>query len=74
MRSNFVVIARNIAKDFEKVCKLCKNNPNIEWHSGFASVVGHFDEKQIKKYEHYDLTVKTDWRSKVNAQDKLPED
>ena len=76
MKSNFVIIVRDITKDFEKVCKLSKNNPHIEWYwdKGFVSIVGNFDEKKIEKYEHYDLSVATDQRSKTELQDKLPED
>jgi len=70
MKDNFVVIVRNGEKEYAEVVALCKNEPTTEWYNGAFSVIGNFDENEIKEYEYYDLSVKTDWQTKSGFKDR----
>lgn len=69
MKSNYVLIIRKGEDEFKKAVKLCKNKPFIEWYNGSFCIIGNFDEKDIKKYEYYDLSV--DWQTKSGFQDRV---
>ena len=70
--NNFVVIVRDGSKTFKKVKGLSKNKPFIEYdNNGNFCVIGSFDEEDIKKYEYYDLSVKTDWQTNSGFQDRV---
>ena len=71
MKSNLVVILKDGAKNFKKVKSLSKIKPFIEYSDkGWFCVIGSFDEEDIKKYEYYDLSVKTDWQTKSGFMDR----
>ena len=71
MKANYVVILKDGTKNFEKVKKLSKSKPFIEWSDkGWFCIIGCFDEKKIKKFEYYDLSVATDWQTKSGFQDR----
>ena len=66
---NFVVILKDGAKNFEKVKALSKTKPFIEYSDkGWFCIIGSFDEKDIKDFEHY--SVKVDWQTESGFMDR----
>lgn len=72
LKSTHVVILKDGAKNFEKVKKLSKNKPFIEYSDkGWFCIIGCFNEKDLKGFEYYDLSVETDWQTRSGFQDRV---